>query len=233
MTAAAASASAVVVIVTNDEQSFSVPTEIACMSDTLKSLIRDLGETRVPIPLPLVTGPVFRRVMDYLVFHHEHRRPPELCAAAAEHQSGTDASAMPARSAPMSSVQDEFNARFIAVDCDALLEMIAAANYLDIKSLLHLSCKEVAMRIKGKKPEEIRQMLRIVNDFTPEEEAMPRPENEWSEEAVYGTKTVPAENAERKTSSSNELSCATTSASTSSRSSPQSIVSDADDKDYS
>jgi len=47
---------------------------------------------------------------------------------------------------------------------------LQAANYLDIKSLLDLTCKRVADMIKGKKPEEIRKEFNIVNDFTPEEE---------------------------------------------------------------
>ena len=47
---------------------------------------------------------------------------------------------------------------------------LQAANYLDIKSLLDLTCKRVADMIKGKKPEEIRKEFNIVNDFTSEEE---------------------------------------------------------------
>jgi hypothetical protein len=41
--------------------------------------------------------------------------------------------------------------------------------------------------IKGKSAEEIRQTFNIQNDFTPEEEAQIRRENEWAED--YGTET--------------------------------------------
>ena len=46
-----------------------------------------------------------------------------------------------------------------------------AANYMDIKPLLDLTCAKVASMIKGRTPEEIRKVFNIVNDFTPEEEA--------------------------------------------------------------
>jgi len=52
-----------------------------------------------------------------------------------------------------------------------LFEIVMAANYLDIKPLLELSCAKVASLIKGKSVQEIRQFFNIENDFTPEEEA--------------------------------------------------------------
>ena len=57
---------------------------------------------------------------------------------------------------------------------------IQAANYLNIKSLLDLTCQTVADMIKGKTPEEIRKTFNIKNDFTPEEEEEVRRENQWA-----------------------------------------------------
>ena len=67
-------------------------------------------------------------------------------------------------------------------DSDFLNELILAANYLDIKGLLDVTCKTVANMIKGKTPEEIRKTFNIKNDFTPAEEEQIRKENEWCEE---------------------------------------------------
>lgn len=89
---------------------------------------------------------------------------------------------------------------FCKVDQATLFELILAANYLDIRPLLDLTCKTVANMIKGilpplsscieekltyppgKTPEEIRKTFNIKNDFTPEEEEQVRKENEWCEE---------------------------------------------------
>ncbi|XP_056691744.1 SKP1-like protein 1A [Spinacia oleracea] len=63
---------------------------------------------------------------------------------------------------------------------NTLFDLILAANYLDIKSLLDLTCQTVADMIKGKTPEDIRKIFHIKNDFTEKEEAEIRKENQWA-----------------------------------------------------
>ena len=89
----------------------------------------------------------------------------------------------PLKSAVMGEVVQEWYANFVSVEQEILFELILAANYMDIKPLLDLTCATVASMIKGKTPEEIRKTFNIVNDFTPEEEAQVREENKWCEEA--------------------------------------------------
>jgi len=77
----------------------------------------------------------------------------------------------------------EFDAKFIEIDdLEEIFDIIMAANYLDIKSLLDLSCAKIATLIRGKTPEEIRKTFGIVNDFTPEEEAQIREDNKYAED---------------------------------------------------
>jgi len=77
----------------------------------------------------------------------------------------------------------EWDSEYVNIEQEVLFELILAANYLDIKSLLDLTCAKVASMIKGKTTEEIRKQFNIVNDFTPEEEAQVREENRWCEDA--------------------------------------------------
>jgi len=90
----------------------------------------------------------------------------------------------PLPSTQMKDVVQEQYATFIdSVSQNMLFEIIMAANYMDVTSLLELACAKVASMIKGKSPEEIRKTFNIRNDFTPEEEAAVLEENKWCEES--------------------------------------------------
>lgn len=82
----------------------------------------------------------------------------------------------------MQEVVQEWYALFVNIEQEDLFELILAANYMDIKPLLDLTCATVASMIKGKTPEEIRKTFNIINDFTPEEEELIMEENKWVEE---------------------------------------------------
>ncbi|KAF8355340.1 hypothetical protein PRIPAC_96963 [Pristionchus pacificus] len=58
----------------------------------------------------------------------------------------------------------------IEIENSALFDLLIAANYLDIKELLIVCCRAVAMMFREKSPEDIRKLFEIINDLTPEEE---------------------------------------------------------------
>ena len=89
----------------------------------------------------------------------------------------------PLRSNNLNDVISPFYADFVNLDQEVLFELILAANYLDIKPLLELSCAKVASLIKNRTIPEIRKFFNIENDFTPEEEAQIMEENKWAEES--------------------------------------------------
>ena len=151
-----------------DGQVFSVDLKVAQMSQTVKNLLDDIGVTEVAIPLPNVTGKILTKVIEYCKHHIENPTPVAEGDDKAD-EKRTD-NILP------------WDKEFCEVDQATLFELILAANYLDIKDLLDLTCKTVANMIKGKTPEEIRKTFNIKNDFTPEEEEQVRKENEWCEE---------------------------------------------------
>ncbi|PIA44653.1 hypothetical protein AQUCO_01700330v1 [Aquilegia coerulea] len=140
----------------SDGESFEVEEAVITQSQTIKHMIEDDCADN-GIPLPNVTAKILAKVIEYCKKHVE-----------VEGQS-TD--------------QEElktWDADFIKVDQATLYDLILAANYLNIKSLLDLTCQTVADMIKGKTPEEIRKTFNIKNDFTPEEEEEVRRENQWA-----------------------------------------------------
>jgi len=157
-----------VTLTTSDNESFTVEKEVAERSVLIKNMLEDVGESDQPIPLPNVNAAVLKKVLEYC----DHHRSDPLPAAETENDDNRK------RTTDIS----EWDQKFIQVDQEMLFEIILAANYLDIKALLDVGCKTVANMIKGKTPDEIRKLFNIVNDFTPEEEAQIKKENEWAED---------------------------------------------------
>jgi S-phase kinase-associated protein 1 len=73
-----------------------------------------------------------------------------------------------------------WDTEFVTMEQSMLFELMVAANYLHIQSLLDLACLTVAKMITGKSPDEIREIFKIKNDFTPEQEEEIRRENGWA-----------------------------------------------------
>jgi len=80
--------------------------------------------------------------------------------------------------APLDELNESMR-QFVDIEQSELFELIMAANYLDIKTLLDVSSKAAADMIRGRSTEEIRIMFNIKNDFTPEEEEQIERENSW------------------------------------------------------
>ncbi|XP_030446916.1 SKP1-like protein 1A [Syzygium oleosum] len=145
-----------IVLKSSDKESFEVEEAVALESQTIKHMIEDECADD-GIPLPNVTSKILSKVIEYCRKHVDADRAP--------------------------SADDDlkaWDAEFVKVDQATLFDLILAANYLNIKGLLDLTCQTVADMIKGKTPEEIRKTFNIKNDFTPDEEEEVRRENQWA-----------------------------------------------------
>lgn len=91
----------------------------------------------------------------------------ELIVSYAEHHKGTEPPVIdkPLRSRIMADVcKDKWDAEFIdkvGQNLQCLYDLILAANYMDIKALLHLGCAKVASLIKGQPLERIKDILAV------------------------------------------------------------------------
>jgi S-phase kinase-associated protein 1 len=152
-----------VAFITSDGVLITVERGIAECSTLIRDLLDDLDNSidpDEPIPIPdIISEPVIRKIIEWCT-HHQNDPPSQAKGKI------TDIS--------------DWDQAFMRVDQQMLLEIILAADFLDIKALLDLGCKTVANIIKGGHPKEIGEMLNIQNDLTPEEDEQICRENKWA-----------------------------------------------------
>lgn len=139
-------------LISGDGEVVVVEKHAACQSNLIKELIGDLGDDTMvehDIPVANVDGQILSKIAEWCMQHRN------------DQFTTTDAMKL-----------TTWDKEFFQVDQATLFELIRAADYLDIKLLLHMGCKTVADLIKGKSVPQLREMFDIpenVNDM--EEEA--------------------------------------------------------------
>lgn len=136
-------------LTSKDNQEFDVQKKYAYISVLVKtSCENDTSATEVP--LPGVEGSILKFVAEYMN-HHKGVEPPIVES--------------PLKSTVMKEVvKDEWDATFIddiGEGRQNLYDLILAANYMDIKSLLHLGLAKVASLIKGKPLDQLKSILSV------------------------------------------------------------------------
>jgi len=130
-----------------NQHDYSIDRKHAYVSVLVKTSCEN-DETATEVPLPGVEGPILQLVVEYMQ-HHKGVEPAII--------------EKPLRSKVMKDVcKDDWDAQFIdkiGEDRQQLYDLILAANYMDIKSLLHLGCAKVASLIKGQPLEKIKDIL--------------------------------------------------------------------------
>ncbi|OEL28696.1 SKP1-like protein 1A [Dichanthelium oligosanthes] len=207
--AAAAGKDKILMLISCDKESFEVEESVAKESRTILHMIED-GCTDNGIPIPNVNGKILAKVIEYCKKHVEARRGADADAAAEPTDATNKATDDELKTFDADFVKVDqatlFDLILFAFEitcCDSVSWRVLlglglwaqitlvvmmylpyafgmAANYLDIKGLLDLTCQTVADMIKGKTPEEIRKTFNIKNDFTAEEEEEVRRENQWA-----------------------------------------------------
>ncbi|XP_020151140.1 SKP1-like protein 1B [Aegilops tauschii subsp. strangulata] len=161
--AAAATPEKKLMLRSSDGVEFLVEETVAIESQTIKHMVEDDCANNI-IPLPNVKAEILTMVIKYCKQHVQKRgaEPTDSTAKASEWDLKT------------------FDKEFVEVEQRVLFDLILAANYLDIKGLMDLTCQKVAVMIKKMTPEEIRKTLNIKNDLTKEEVDELRRKNQWA-----------------------------------------------------
>lgn len=117
----------------------------ALMCNLVKSILEGDANAK-KIPIKKVSGDILDLIVQYLK-HHNGQKPEEI--------------AKPIRSVKMERiVADKWDAEYInKMTKKTIFQVILGANYMDLPSLLHLGCAKIATLIKGKSPEEIKNIL--------------------------------------------------------------------------
>ncbi|KAJ0974551.1 hypothetical protein J5N97_016516 [Dioscorea zingiberensis] len=148
-----------VTLVSSDGVEFVVEKRVAEQSLFIKNALNEGGvEEKVMIPIPKVTSDTLSSVLEYCEKH----------ASATEFQENEI---------------EEWDKEYIEkADLDLLYYLLQASYSMSIMGLMELGAKKVASLIRGKSPQEIRELFNIKNDFTPEQEEEIRREMQWNYE---------------------------------------------------
>jgi S-phase kinase-associated protein 1 len=138
-------------LTSKDKESIEIEKKYAFISKLVKTSL-DTDTTSTEVPIPGVAADILQLVCDYMNHHkgeEEKMTIPEK----------------PLRSKLMRDVcKDPWDADFIDKIGDnrqQLYDLILAANYMDIKPLLHLGCAKVASLIKGQPLDRIKEILAV------------------------------------------------------------------------
>ncbi|CAL9246567.1 unnamed protein product [Arabidopsis halleri] len=144
----------IIVLTSSDGDSFQIDEAVAFQSAMIKGMDEDKCADN-GIPLPNVTSKILLLVIEYCKKHVVESNEEE----------------------DLKKWDTEFMKK---MEQSIVFDVMMAANYLNIQSLIDLTCQTVADLLSGKTPDEIRAYFKIENDLTPEEEAKIRMENQWA-----------------------------------------------------
>ena len=141
-------------LISEGNQKIQIDPKSAERSLLLKRIMEDFNQ-KEDIPIEGIKYNILKKVVEYLV-HYKDKEPSQI--------------PKPIPTSDLKDVIDEQDFNFInGIDLDSVFDLINAANYMDISSLLDLSCAKIASLMKGKSAAEIRAMFNIECDLTEDE----------------------------------------------------------------
>ena len=167
-------------ITTADGGKFELDWEVAKQSQTIRTMLDDLGieedsnsDDTIPLTNEEVTGPVFKKALVWMTGNRGKPEPKE------------DDEEDELKTKPCVSLDqlNDWEKKYIDMPVDEMFPLLITGNFLEIKGLINLMVKAVALQIQGKTVEQIRETFHIADPcWTPEELQKLKEENAWSYE---------------------------------------------------
>ena len=170
-----------ITLITKENEKVKVSVHLSKMSHLIKNISEDLVNNE-EIPVELISKPILDIIINY-VEHHRFKNPPLLPS--------------PLPSCDFSELIDAWHNTFLGELSEITFnEVLFAANYLQIKSLLDLLLGCLASKIKDKDIPTLCQMYSIQDPLTPDLEDELLAENSWIFDVVINPPTRSLSNPE-------------------------------------
>eukprot|EP00357_Protocruzia_adherens_P029157 CAMPEP_0115008186 /NCGR_PEP_ID=MMETSP0216-20121206/21733_1 /TAXON_ID=223996 /ORGANISM="Protocruzia adherens, Strain Boccale" /LENGTH=167 /DNA_ID=CAMNT_0002375487 /DNA_START=36 /DNA_END=539 /DNA_ORIENTATION=+ len=154
-----------ITLVSKDGEKIAVEAKIKEMSGLVKNILEDQDPTE-DINVESIDSATLKSVVSYCE-HHNYTNPEPL--------------RKPLPSNKLEDFLDAWDNEFVTgFDDDGLLNVVNAANFLDIKPLVDICLAKIACMFKGKSIEDLRKEYQIEQEFTPELEEEIKKEYPWA-----------------------------------------------------
>ena len=138
----------------NDGALFTLNEKAVLRSNLIAGILVDY-EDNTEVPLPDVNGTTLGRIVEYLK-HYENSEPKPI--------------PKPLKNSHIDEILDEWDFNFVDnIPLDESIDLLNAANYMDIEPLLQLACCRIARELIDRPVEEIRELFGITSDMSKEE----------------------------------------------------------------
>ena len=138
----------------NDGALFTLNEKAVLRSNLIAGILVDY-EDKTEVPLPDVNGTTLGRIVEYLK-HYENSEPKPI--------------PKPLKNSHIDEILDEWDFNFVDnIPLDESIDLLNAANYMDIAPLLQLACCRIAREMIDRPVEEVRELFGITSDMSNEE----------------------------------------------------------------
>jgi len=147
-------------LVSVDDHSFIVSRKVIEMSQTVKDMLSDMDVDEMPVPQ--IKGEILEKVVKWCIYHtiHPDTPVPETDKYRTDNIIAWDLAFMK------------------TLDIPSVFKLTLAANYLNANLLLQLCLKTIANMMKGKTPDEIKEMFAVPESMLAEFPTMQQPQQE-------------------------------------------------------